>query len=126
MTSEATIPALDAATATQAVYDAIQEEQYLREQLTMHKAKVAELKQEIAKMKKEGEEKIKGVRDHINTHINVRLREVKKRQIAALRVAGGGQEPNKKRRKVESETVIEDLDDYLEEYEEETIDMSTE
>ena len=122
MTSEATIPALDAATATQAVYDAIQEEQYLREQLTMHKAKVAELKQEIAKMKKEFDAKIKGVRDHINTHINVRLREVKKRQIAALRVAGGGQEPNKKRRKVESETTdvdtLEDIDDYLEDYEE--------
>ena len=118
MTSEATIPALDAATATQAVYDAIQEEQHWREQLAINKASIVELKLEIAEMKKESEEKIKGVRDHINTHINVRLREVKKRQIAALRVAGGGQEPNKKRRKVESETVIEDLDDYLEEYEE--------
>ena len=126
MTSEATIPALDVATATQAVYDAIQEEQHWREQLAINKASIVELKLKIAAMKKESEEKIKGVRDHINTHINVRLREVKKRQIAALHVAGGGQEPNKKRRRVEPMAVIEDLDDYLEEYEEETIDMSTE
>ena len=120
MTSEETISALDADAATQVVYDAIKEEQHWREQLAIHKAKVVELKQHIATVKKEFEAKIKSTRDHINAHINVQLKKVKKRQLDALHIAGGGgQEPGKKRRKVETCATdqepceTEDYEDYL-------------